>query len=112
MQAVHVTSGIMHEYTTLMMLWKFIYYSSKHAESLKVLDLPELKIVKQSDRRWLAHEHCIKAVKASFNSIVMLLKIYMQHLSIALSSHSTIAAIYLLDYILPQVAKLSCAIET
>ena len=30
----------------------------------------------------------------------------------ALSSHSTIAAIYLLDYILPQVAKLSRALQT
>ena len=30
-------------------------------------------------------------------------------LSKALSSHSTIAVMYLLDYILPQVAKLSCA---
>ena len=32
-------------------------------------------------------------------------------LSKALSSHSTIAAIYLLDYILPQVAKLSRALQ-
>ena len=31
---------------------------------------------------------------------------------LALSSHSTIAAMYLLDYILPQVAKLSCALQT
>ena len=33
-------------------------------------------------------------------------------LSKALSSHSTIAAVYLLDYSLPQVAKLSCALQT
>ena len=33
-------------------------------------------------------------------------------LSKALSSHSTIATIYLLDYILPQVAKLSRALQT
>ncbi len=39
----------------------------QRAESLKeiqkVLDLPELKIVKPSDTRWLAHERCVKAVK-------------------------------------------------
>ena len=50
-----------------MTLWKFFHYSPKRAESLKeiqkVLDLPELKIVKPSDTRWLAHERCVKAVK-------------------------------------------------
>ena len=54
------------------------------AESLKeiqkVLGLPELKIVKPSDIRWLAQEHCVKAVKASYSSIVLALEyIYMKH---------------------------------
>ena len=104
-----------------MTLWKFFLYSPKRAESLKeiqkVLDLPELKIVKTSDTRWLAHEHFVKAVKASYSSIVLALEnIYeTSHepealgLSKALSSHPTIATMYLLDYILPQVAKLSRA---
>ena len=60
-QAANSTPGIKHVYTTLMTLWKFFHYSPKRAESLKeiqkVLDLPELKIVKQSHTRWLAHEH-------------------------------------------------------
>ena len=68
-QAANATSGIKHVYTTLMMLWKFFHYSPKRAESLKeiqkVLDLPELKIMKPSDTRWRAHERCVKAVKAS-----------------------------------------------
>ena len=55
----------------------------KRAESLKeiqkVLDLPELKIVKPSDTRWLAHERCVKAVKASYSSIVLALEIYLKH---------------------------------
>ena len=58
-----------------MMLWKFFHYSPKRAESIveiqKVLDLPVLKIVKPSDTRWLAHERCVKAVKASYSSIVL-----------------------------------------
>ena len=99
-------------------------YSPKCAESLKeiqkVLDLPELKIMKPLDTHWLAHERCVKTVKVSYNSIVLALeKIYeTSHepealgLSKALSSHSTIAAMYLLDYILPQVAKLSRALQT
>ena len=55
-----------------------IHYTPKRAESLKeiqkVLDLPEFKIVKQSDTCWLAHEHCVKAVKASYSSIVLALE--------------------------------------
>ena len=107
-----------------MLYWKLFHYSPKCAQSLKeiqkVPDLPELKIVKPSDTRWLAHERCVKAVKASYSSIVLLLKIYMTPsyepealgLGKALSSLSTIAAMYLLEYILPQVAKLSRALQT
>ena len=96
-----------------MPLWKFFHYSPKHIESLKeiqkVLDLPELKIVKPSDICRLAHEYCVKAVKASYTSIVHALEnIYeTSHepealgLSKALSNYSTIAAMYLLEYILP-----------
>ena len=87
---------------------------------LEILDLPELKIMKPSDTRWLAHERCVTVVKASYTSIVLALEnIYeTSHepealgLSKVLSSHSTIAAMYLLDYILPQVAKLSRALQT
>ena len=68
-QAANATSGIKHVYVTLTTLWKFFHYSPKRAECLKVvqrvLDLLELKIVKPSDTRWLAHERCVKAVKAS-----------------------------------------------
>ena len=73
-QAANATPGIKHVYTTLMILWKFFHYSPKRAESLKeiqkVLDLPELNNVKPSDTCWLAHELCLKAVKASYSSIV------------------------------------------
>ena len=57
---------------------EFFHYSPKCAETLKkiqkVLYLSELKIVKLSDTRWLAHEHCVKAVKASYSSIVLALE--------------------------------------
>ena len=77
-QAANAAPGINHVYTTLMTLWKFFHYSPERAESLKeiqkVLDLPELKIVKPSDTRWLAHECYVKAVKASYSSIVLALE--------------------------------------
>ncbi len=107
-----------------MTLWKLFHYSPKRVVSLmeiqKVLHLPECKIVKPSDTCWLAHECCVKAVKASYSSIVLALEIMYETshepealgLSKALPSHSTIAVMYLLDYILPQVAKLSHALQT
>ena len=111
-------------YITLTTLWKFFHYSPKRAQSLKevqkVLDLPELKIVKPSDTRWLAHERCVKAVKASYSAIVTSLEhIYQEShapeslgLKTALCKKSKIYAMYLLDYILPQLAKLSKALQT
>ena len=84
-----------------------------------MLDLPDLKIVKPSDTPWLAHERCVKAVKASYSVIVNALnKIYeLTHepealgISRALFKPPTVSAMYLLDYALPQVAKLSRALQ-
>ena len=103
---------------------KFFYYSPKHAQSLKevqkVLDFPELKIVKPSDTCWLAHERCVRAVKASYSAIITALDhIYSEShepealgIKKALCKKSTTVAIYLLDYVLPQVAKLSRVLQT
>ena len=74
--------------------------------------MPELKVIKPSDTRWLAHERCVKAVKENYIAIVVALNnIYEEThqpealgISKALSSKSTVSAVYLLDYV---VAKLS-----
>ena len=84
-------------------------------EIQKLPDFQALKIMRSSDTRWLAHEHCVKRVKASYGSLVLALEnIYeTSHkpkalgLSIPLSKHYTIAAMYVFDCVLPQVAKLS-----
>lgn len=122
-QAANATNGIKHVYVTLTTLWKFFHYSPKRTECLKevqrVLDLPELKIVKPSDTRWLAHERCVKAVKESYSAIVTALNnIYEQThepealgISKAMCKPSTVCAMYLLDYALPQVAKLSKCLQ-
>ena len=36
----------------------------------QVLNLPELKIVKPSNTRWLVHKRCVRAVKPSYGAIV------------------------------------------
>ena len=124
MQAANNTPGIAYVYKTLTTLWKHFHYSPKQAVCLKevqsVLELPEMKVIKPSDTRWLAHERCVKAVHASYCAIVITLaSIYeMSHepevLGIhgALCKQSTIAAMYLLDFTLPQVTKLSNALQT
>ena len=43
-----------------------------------MLDLPELKVVKPSNTHWLAHECCVKVVKASYSAIVNALKTSMR----------------------------------
>ena len=85
-----------------------------------MLDLPDLKIAKPSDTRWLAHERCVKAVKASYAAIVVALDNIHENthepevlgLSKSPSKRSTVAAMYMLDYTLPQVAKLSKTLQT
>ena len=82
--------------------------------------MPEFKIVKPSDTRWLAHERCVKVVKENYCAIVIALNnIYEEThepealgISKALSKKSTISAMFLLDYVLPQVAKLSRTLQT
>ena len=123
-QSANKTPGIAHVYRTLTTLWKHFHNSPKRAECLKevqsVLELPEMKVIKLSDTRWLSHERCVKAVKASYSAIVITIgQIYEKtHEPEAVGIHgalcklSTIAAIYLLDFTLPQVAKLSKALQT
>ena len=76
-QVANRTTRIEHVYTTLTSLWKYFHHSPKRAQSLKeiqnVLELPELKVIKPSDTRWLAHERCVKAVKENYEALVVTL---------------------------------------
>ena len=115
---------VKHVYTMLTTLWKYFHYSPKRAESLKeiqhVLNLSEMKVIKPSDTRWLAHERCVQIVKSRYTALVVTLDRNYQNfhapealgLYKALSKFTTIAAIYLLDYTLPLVAKLSKSLQT
>ena len=123
-QSANSTEGIKHVYTTLTTLWKCFHYSPKRCQNLKeiqkVLDIPELKIVKPSDTRWLSHDKCVSTVKKCYGAIVSALETIYQEshepevlgISKILSKPSTLFAIYLLDYILPEVSKLSKSLQT
>lgn len=66
MQAANSVPEVKKMFGTMGNIWKLFFYSPKKAESLKevqsVLKLPELKIVKPSDTRWLSHERCVRAI--------------------------------------------------
>ena len=123
-QAANSTDEIKHVYTALTTLWKFFHNSPKRYGNLKeiqkVLELPELKIVKPSDTRWLAHENCVATVKKCFGAIVSTLEMIYEvshepeafGISKILTKQSTLFAIYLLDFVLPQVSKLSKCLQT
>ena len=59
-------------------IWKLFFYSPKKAESLKavqsLLKLPELKIVKPSDTRWLSHECCVRAIYRQLPALIVILQ--------------------------------------
>ena len=123
-QAANSTPGIKHVYTTLTTLWKYFHYSPKRAESLKeiqeILEMPEMKVLKPSETRWLSHERCVKAVKGNYNALILTLDNNYQNfhepealgLQKALSKFSTVAAVYLLDNMLPIAAKLSRTLQS
>ena len=79
-----------------------------------------MKVIKPSDTGWLDHERRVKAVKVSYTALVVTLDSSYQNfhapealgLYKALSKFTTTAAIYLLDYTLPLVAKLSKSLQT
>lgn len=59
-------------------LWKLLYYSPKKAQALKeiqaALRLPQLKVVKPSDTRWLSHERCMRAIRKDLPALISTLQ--------------------------------------
>ena len=39
-----------------------------------VLNLPELKVIKPSDTRWLSHEHCVNAILKELPALIITLQ--------------------------------------
>jgi len=104
-------------------LWKFFHFSPKRAEALKavqaVLCLPELKVVKPSDTRWLSHERCIRAIRKELPALIITLQeLYEESgdaeaygLALVFSSFSGVASVILLSEVLDLLAKLNCFMQ-
>ena len=84
-----------------------------------VLNMPELKIVKPSDTRWLSHKRCLRAIRKELASLIINLdNLYEESgdaeaygLSLVLSSFSGIASVFLLSAALDLLAKLNCFMQ-
>ena len=57
---------------------------TKKAEALKevqsALKLPELKVVKPSDTRWLSHERCMRAIRKEIPALIITLQQFYESL--------------------------------
>lgn len=119
-QASNSTNGIKNVYIIPLFGNTSITLRKEQDLFQRVLELPELKVIKPSDIRWLAHKRCVKAVKASYTALVVTLDSNHQNfhepealgLYKHLSQFNTVASLYLLDYTLPVVAKLSKSLQT
>ena len=108
---------------TMVSLWSLFYYSPQKAESLKhvqaVLNLPELKVIKPSDTRWLSPERCVRAILKELPALIITLQsIYDEcgdaeayGLALALRSYSGVATIVLLSAVLELLAQLNCFMQ-
>ena len=84
-----------------------------------VLNLPELKIIKPSDTRWLSHERCVRAILKELPALIITLQsIYDEcgdaeayGLALALRSYSGVVTTILLSAVLELLAKLNCFMQ-
>ena len=89
----------------------------KHVQS--VLRLPELKVFKFSDTRWLSHERCVRAILKELPPLITTLhQLYEDAgdaeaygLALALSTYSEVATIVLLASVLDLLAKRHCFMQ-
>lgn len=127
MAAVHSAnehSEVKCVFGTLLAIWKAFNYSAKKAEKLTEieaeLNIPELKVGKPSDTRWLARERCIRGVRRVLPALIQTFEeVYAESgdaeaygLSKLLCTYKFVACLYMLCDVLHTVAKLQGSLQT
>ena len=85
-----------------------------------VLDLPQLKLLKPTDTRWLSHENTVRSVRKSYTAIVPTLETLHNEsgdaeaygLAVIFKRFETVATIYMLSEVLGIVGRLCRALQT
>ena len=105
-------------------LWKLFYYSPQKEEPLKeiqsILKLPELKIVKPSDTRWLSHEWCMQAIFRELPALIITLQQLYETsgdaeaygLSNLLATYTGVASVVFLSKSLDILARANASMQT
>ena len=124
MQAASSVPEVKKLFGMMTNLWKLFYYSPKKAEALEeiqiVLNLPQLKVVKPSDTRWLSHERCIRAIRKDLPALIITLQQLYESsgdaeaygISTLLANQVGIAGIVLLSQVLDLLARLNTFMQT
>lgn len=104
-------------------IWKLFYYSPKKMEALKevqtALRLPELKVVKPSDTRWLSHERCMRAIRKELPALITTLQQLYETtgdaeafgLSTLLASFTGVTSVIFLSEVLDILARMNATMQ-
>ncbi len=123
LQAADAVTSVKKVFGAMSNLWKLFHYSPKKTETLvavqAALNLPELKVVKPIDTRWLSHEKCIRAILKELPAIITTLyQLYENSgdaeaygLALIFSSFSGVATVILLSEVLDLLARLNCFMQ-
>ena len=119
MQAANSVPEIKKMFGTMGNIWKLFFYSPKKPESLKavqsVLKLPELKIVKPSDTRWLSHERCVRAIYRELPALIVNLQqlneISGDGIGALLATYTGVASIVFLSEVLDILARMNVSMQ-
>ena len=107
----------MKEY--LLAFWKFFHYSPVRAAGLKLIQeamcLPELKMLKGVDTRWLSHKASVSALLRSLPAILVTLQQQSEPTALGLykvaTRYNVFASLLLLNDVLSAVNRLSMAFQ-
>ena len=123
MQAANSVPEIKKMFGTMGNIWKLFFYSLQKAESLKavqsVLKLPELKIVKPSDTRWLSHERSVRAIYRELPALIVTLQQLYETsgdaeaygIGALLATYTGVASIVFLSEVLGILARMNVSMQ-
>ena len=120
-QAADKHKEVKRVFGTLLTVWKTFHYSPKKAEKLADIQaVPELKMQKPSETRWLARERCVRAVRLSLPALVVTFENIYEECGDAeaygiaklLSTYKFVACLFMLCDVLHTVAKLQGSLQS
>ena len=110
-------------FATLISVWKMFHYSPKKFSALKemqaLVNHPQLKMMKPSDTRWLAHHRSMKAIRCSMRPLIDTLEHIHEDtgepealgMLRTMKTYNSVATLMMLSDVLPALTCLSRALQ-